>query len=67
MIQDKRRVEAYDAALKKLCKDKVVADVGAGTGILSIIAAEGGATKVFAIENSEIYKRCKREVSKKGL
>ncbi len=67
MLQDRRRVEAYDIALKKVCKDKVVADVGAGTGILSIIAAEGGAAKVYAIENSEIYKRCKREISKKGL
>jgi predicted RNA methylase len=49
--------------LKKLCKGKIVADVGAGTGVLSIIAAEGGATKVYAIENSQIFKRCKREVS----
>ena len=67
MLQDKRRVEAYEVPLKNLCKDKVVADVGAGTGILSIIAAEGGAAKVYAIEYSEIYKRCKKEVTKKGL
>jgi predicted RNA methylase len=50
MLQDKRRVEAYDIAVKKLCKGKIVADVGAGTGVLSIIAAEGEATKVYAIE-----------------
>jgi predicted RNA methylase len=53
--------------LKKLCRGKVVADVGAGTGVLSIMAAESDAAKVYAIEYSQIYKRCKREVSKRDL
>jgi FkbM family methyltransferase len=44
-----------------------VADVGAGTGVLSIFAAQFGARKVFAIENAEIYKRCKKEVKKRNL
>jgi FkbM family methyltransferase len=45
----------------------VVADVGAGTGVLSIFAAQFGARKVFAIENAEIYKKCKKEVKKRNL
>jgi len=63
MLADERRVDAYKSVLNKVSLSKVVADVGAGTGVLSIFAAEGGAMKVYAIENAEIYKRCKREIS----
>jgi predicted RNA methylase len=63
MLADNRRVDAYKSALNNVAKGRVVADVGAGTGVLSIFAAEGGATKVYAIENAQIYKRCKREVA----
>jgi predicted RNA methylase len=63
MLSDIRRIEAYKNALIELSSGKVVADVGAGTGVLSIFAAEGGATKVYAIEYAQIYTRCKREVS----
>jgi predicted RNA methylase len=50
MCQDTIRVEAYQAALKAHCQSKVVVDVGAGTGILSLFAIEAGAQKVYAIE-----------------
>ncbi len=66
-MMDHRRVEAYKAALEILSKEKVVADVGAGTGVLSIFAAQFGAKKVYAIENACIYKRCKSEVNKRNL
>jgi protein arginine N-methyltransferase 3 len=40
-------------------KDKVVMDIGCGTGILSMFAAKAGAKHVFAIDNSDIIDRAK--------
>ncbi len=43
MLQDEARVEAYRAALNSLSSKKIVIDVGAGTGILSLMAMDAGA------------------------
>jgi hypothetical protein len=46
MLKDKVRTRAYMNAIKQnkhLFKDKVVLDVGCGTGILSMFAAQAGA------------------------
>ena len=67
MCNDKRRVNEYKIAIQNTCKDKVVVDVGTGTGILALAAADAGAKKVIAIENSGIVKKCIREVNKRGL
>ncbi|MCO5570345.1 hypothetical protein L7F22_024064 [Adiantum nelumboides] len=57
MIKDRVRTETYRNAIFQhadLIKDKVVVDVGCGTGILSIFCAYAGARKVYAVDASEI-------------
>ncbi|KAH6814837.1 protein arginine methyltransferase 3 [Perilla frutescens var. frutescens] len=56
MISDKVRTDAYRQALLEnpsLLKNAVVMDVGCGTGILSLFAAQAGASRVIAVEASE--------------
>jgi type I protein arginine methyltransferase len=54
MLSDEARVDNYRAAIKALCWEKSVIDVGAGTGILSEMAMDSGALCVYAIEQSKI-------------
>ncbi|GAB1600857.1 protein arginine N-methyltransferase 1-like, partial [Argonauta hians] len=61
MIKDKPRTLAYKQFIENnrhLFQDKVVLDVGAGTGILSCFAAQAGAKKVYAVEASKIADVC---------
>lgn len=51
MVADHCRVDAYARALEKAVRPgDVVVDIGAGTGILSLLAARSGARRVYAIE-----------------
>jgi predicted RNA methylase len=52
MLDDKVRCEAYKNAIEASVKGKIVLDIGAGTGFLSVIAAKAGATHVYAVEYS---------------
>jgi protein arginine N-methyltransferase 1 len=53
MIEDRVRMDAYRRALARVIRsDSVVLDIGAGTGILSLLACQLGAQRVFAVEPS---------------
>lgn len=52
MLKDEVRTKTYQNVIYKnsfLFKDKIVLDVGAGTGILSLFCAKVGAKHVYAV------------------
>ena len=61
MLKDEPRTRAYQVFMEShsdCFKDKIVIDVGAGSGILSLFAARAGAKKVhwiFIDVDSKIY------------
>jgi len=53
MIGDRVRLDAHAAAFRKVVRpDSVVLDIGAGTGIMSLLACRAGARRVYAVEPS---------------
>jgi len=60
MLKDKVRTAAYKNAInenKNLFKDKIVLDVGCGTGIFSLFAAKAGAQMVIGVDNSPLVEQ----------
>jgi protein arginine N-methyltransferase 1 len=54
MIADRVRMDAYAYALKEaIGRDSVVLDIGAATGIHSLLACKFGARRVFAVEPND--------------
>merc|ERR1712070_420541 len=70
MLEDSHRTGSYYTAIvsNPACfEDKVVLDVGAGTCVLAIFAAQAGAKQVYAVEATDMAKRAKRIVDANGL
>lgn len=60
MLQDDARTSAYYRAIVQnaaLFREKIVLDVGAGSGVLTFFAAQAGASKVYAVEASNVASR----------
>lgn len=70
MLKDRVRTETYQSAILNnphLFKDKIVLDVGTGTGILSMFACQAGAKHVYGIDMSNIIDQAKIIVKKNGF
>lgn len=70
MIKDEVRTGTYKQAIlgnPHLFKDKIVLDVGCGTGILSLFCAQAGAKHVYAVDNSDIVDFAKDIIRKNGM
>ena len=63
MVADRVRVNAYAEALRKTVREgAVVLEIGTGPGIFAVLACKLGASRVYAIESSEII-QVAREVA----
>jgi len=55
MLTDEARAAAFEKAIESaVVKGDVVVDVGAGTGLLSMMACRAGASRVYAIEETRV-------------
>lgn len=70
MLKDEVRTRTYQNAIlnnKHIFKDKIVLDVGCGTGILSMFCAQAGARHVYGIDCSSIIDQAKIIIEKNGF
>lgn len=68
MIESAPRMSAYDAALQKAVQPgMVVLDIGAGTGIFSLLACRYGARHVYAIEPDDSIQLARQIAHANGM
>ncbi|KUL91746.1 hypothetical protein ZTR_01120 [Talaromyces verruculosus] len=70
MLKDDVRTRSYRDAIyqnKHIFKDKVVLDVGCGTGILSMFAVRAGAKHVIGVDMSSIIEKAREIVAVNGM
>lgn len=61
MLKDEVRTLTYRNSMyhnKHIFKDKIVLDVGSGTGILSMFAAKAGAKHVYGVSTQITHYKC---------
>ncbi|KAJ3092343.1 hypothetical protein HK102_008313 [Quaeritorhiza haematococci] len=67
MLQDTVRTSTYQSAILAngplMFTNKIVLDVGAGSGILSYFSAQAGAKKVYAVEASSMAQKIRRMIN----
>jgi protein arginine N-methyltransferase 1 len=67
MIADRVRMDAYARALRAAVTPKsVVLDLGAGTGIFTLLACRFGARRVYAIEPDDALQVARETVARNG-
>ena len=71
MLRDTVRTAAYESAIlsnaDSLFRDKVVLDIGCGTGVLSLFCAKAGAKKVIAVDATDVIKQAEEIIQLNGF
>jgi hypothetical protein len=68
MLDDRTRTDLYLTAIRAVVRPgDVVVEIGTGTGVLAVAAAQAGAARVYAIETSSIGQVAKRVFQANGL
>ncbi len=68
LLRDPHRMAAYERAIRVLVDgSSIVLDVGAGTGVLSMLAARAGAARVHGVESMPIGGLAKQLAYRNGL
>ncbi|KAI1428448.1 S-adenosyl-L-methionine-dependent methyltransferase [Xylaria sp. FL1777] len=70
MLKDTVRTDAYRDFIynnKHLFAGKTVLDIGCGTGILSMFCARAGASRVLAVDASDIILKARENIYRAGL
>lgn len=68
MLEDLTKMDAYARAVREVVRPgDIVLDVGAGTGVLSMLAARAGAARVHAVESMPVAELATELVAANGL
>lgn len=68
MLGDRRRTESFIEAVRQVVRPgDVVVDIGTGTGVLAIAAAQAGAARVYAVEAAGIGKLAEANFAANGF
>lgn len=68
MLADQRRTQAYVEAIRRVVRPgDVVLDLGTGSGVLAVAAAQAGARQIYAIERTGIASMAERVFRQNGV